>query len=125
MATRILTSHAGSLPRPQSLIERNAQRERLDGSVDDDYERALAQSVTDVVARQRDAGIDLVNDGEFGHTMRQDYDFGMWLTYVFARLGGVELAEFGMRQATLEHRAPAGEITLAPFGARRDWNLFS
>jgi 5-methyltetrahydropteroyltriglutamate--homocysteine methyltransferase len=122
---RILTSHAGSLPRPQSLIERNAQRERLDASVDSDYERALAQSVAEVVARQRDAGIDIVNDGEFGHTMRTDYDFGTWLTYVFARLGGVELAEYGMRQATLTHRTPTGEITLAPFGERRDWTRFS
>ena len=125
MATRILTSHAGSLPRPQSLIERNAQRGRLDGSIDDDYERALARSVADVVARQRDAGIDIVNDGEFGHSMRQDYDFGTWLTYVFARLGGVELAEYGMREATLARRAPAGEITLATFGERRDWTRFS
>ena len=123
--TKILTSHAGSLPRPQSLIERDAQRDRLDSSVDDDYERALARSVTDIVARQRDAGIDIVNDGEFGHSMRQDYDFGSWLTYVFARLGGVELAEYGMREASLERRAPAGEITLAAFGERRDWTRFS
>ena len=122
---RILTSHVGSLPRPQSLIERNARRARLDSSIDGDYEQALAQSVTDVVTRQRDAGIDIVNDGEFGHTMRTDYDYGMWLTYVFARLGGVELADYGMRQATLSHRAATGEITLAPFGERRDWTRFS
>jgi 5-methyltetrahydropteroyltriglutamate--homocysteine methyltransferase len=125
MATRILTSHAGSLPRPQCLIERNAQRGRLDGSIDDDYERVLARSVADVVARQRDAAIDIVNDGEFGHSMRQEYDFGSWLTYVFARLGGVELAEYGMREATLAHRAAAGELTLAAFGERRDWTRFS
>ena len=125
MATKILTSHAGSLPRPQSLIERNALRGRLAGSTDDDYERALASSVAEVVARQRDAGIDIVNDGEFGHSMRRDYDFGSWLTYIFARLGGVELAEYGMREATLARRAPAGEITLAAFGERRDWTRFS
>ncbi|MGH2852520.1 MAG: cobalamin-independent methionine synthase II family protein [Solirubrobacteraceae bacterium] len=123
--TRILTSHAGSLPRPQRLIERNAQRDRLDGSVDDDHERALARSVAGVVVRQRDAGIDIVNDGEFGHSMRQDYDFGSWLTYVFARLGGVELAEYGMREATLPRRASDGEIALAAFGQRRDWTRFS
>jgi 5-methyltetrahydropteroyltriglutamate--homocysteine methyltransferase len=125
MATRIATSHAGSLPRPQGLIERNADRDRLDPSVDEEYERALARSVAEVVARQRDVGIDIVNDGEFGHAMRQDYDFGSWLTYVFARLGGVELAEYGMREATLPRRAPAGQITLAAFGDRRDWTRFS
>jgi 5-methyltetrahydropteroyltriglutamate--homocysteine methyltransferase len=123
--TRILTSHAGSLPRPPSLIERDAQRDRLDGRVDDDHERALARSVADVVARQRDTGIDIVNDGEFGHSMRQDYDFGSWLTYVFARLGGVELAEYGMREATLARRARSGEVALAAFGERRDWTRFS
>ena len=37
--------------------------------------------------------------------MRQHYDFGSWLTYVFARLGGVELAEYGMREASLQRRA--------------------
>ena len=125
MATRILTSHVGSLPRPQGLIERNAQHGRLGGPIDDDHERALARSVADIVARQHEAGIDIVNDGEFGHSMRQDYDFGSWLTYVFARLGGVELADYGMREATLARRAPAGEISLAPFGERRDWTRFS
>jgi len=125
MATRITTSHAGSLPRPQGLIERNAQRDRLESSIDGDYERSLARSVAEVVARQRDAGIDIVGDGEFGHAMRQDYDFGSWLTYVFARLGGVELAEYGMREATLPRRAAAGEIALAAFGERRDWTRFS
>jgi 5-methyltetrahydropteroyltriglutamate--homocysteine methyltransferase len=122
---RILTSHAGSLPRPPSLIERYAQRDRLDGSVDHDHERALARAVAEVVVHQRDAGIDIVNDGEFGHSMREQYDFGSWLTYVFARLGGVELAEYGMGEATLADRAPAGEITLAAFGERRDWTRFS
>jgi 5-methyltetrahydropteroyltriglutamate--homocysteine methyltransferase len=125
MAAKILTSHAGSLPRPQSLIERDAQRGRLDGSVDDDHERALAAAVADVVARQRDAGIDIVNDGEFGHSMRQEYEFGSWLTYVFARLGGVELADYGMREATMSRRAATGEIALATFGERRDWTRFS
>jgi 5-methyltetrahydropteroyltriglutamate--homocysteine methyltransferase len=125
MGTRILTSHAGSLPRPQALIERNAQRASLDGSIDADYGSALARSVADVVARQREVGIDIVNDGEFGHSMRQDYEFGSWLTYVFARLGGVELADYGMREARLTRSAPAGGIGLATFGERRDWTRFS
>jgi 5-methyltetrahydropteroyltriglutamate--homocysteine methyltransferase len=47
--------------------------------------------VADVVARQRETGIDLVNDGEYGHSMGQRYDYGSWWTYVFQRLGGVEL----------------------------------
>jgi len=35
----------------------------------DSYERELRAAVRDVVARQRDTGIDLVNDGEYGHAM--------------------------------------------------------
>jgi 5-methyltetrahydropteroyltriglutamate--homocysteine methyltransferase len=125
MPTRIQTSHAGSLPRPQHLIERNSQRSRLERSVDEGYGSELAAAVADVVARQRDAGIDIVNDGEFGHSMRQSYDYGSWLTYVFARLGGVELADYGMREATLPSRAAPGEVSLASFGERRDWTRFS
>ena len=56
----ILTSHAGSLPRPDALI---AAWEAND-------ERALTQklptAVSEVVRRQHDLGIDVPGDGEFG-----------------------------------------------------------
>lgn len=41
-----------------------------------EYLSRLRAAVADVVARQRDVGIDLVNDGEFGHSMGQRYDYG-------------------------------------------------
>jgi 5-methyltetrahydropteroyltriglutamate--homocysteine methyltransferase len=71
MPDRILTSHAGSLPRPDELIEAN--RERQAGELADEaaYGAGLAAAVAGVVARQRDTGIDLVNNGEFGHTTAQ------------------------------------------------------
>ncbi|HEY1774822.1 MAG TPA: cobalamin-independent methionine synthase II family protein [Solirubrobacteraceae bacterium] len=124
MASRILTSHVGSLPRPERLIELNAARASGEHGNDAAYEQELRAAVNGVVARQRDAGIDIVNDGEFGHAMRQGYDFGTWLTYVFSRLSGLELADVGLRQAAVTRAAAPGEVTLASFGERRDWNRF-
>jgi 5-methyltetrahydropteroyltriglutamate--homocysteine methyltransferase len=68
MPDRILTSHAGSLPRPEDLIALNEQHAEGDFSNEDEYLGKLRAAVADVVARQRDTGIDLVNDGEFGHS---------------------------------------------------------
>ena len=93
MPDRILTSHAGSLPRPEDLIALNEQRATGDFSDEEQYLGRLRAAVADVVARQRDTGIDLVNDGEFGHSMGQRYDYGSWWTYVFQRLANIELTD--------------------------------
>ena len=127
MPNRILTSHAGSLPRPENLIRLNERRATAaDAAATDEhaYQEALRAAVTDVVERQRDTGIDLVNDGEYGHSMGQRYDYGSWWTYVFQRLGGLELAEFDIAQIA-QAKARPGEITLASFGQRRDWQRFA
>ena len=80
---RILTTHVGSLPRPESLIELNAPaRQSTSRSTRRRSSRRSAAAVRDVVRRQTAVGIDLVNDGEFGHTMGRDYDYGSWCTYV-------------------------------------------
>src|SRR3984885_15902092 len=90
MPDRILTSHAGSLPRPEDLAALNL--ERMEGRFGDEdaYQQQLTQAVQDVVARQRELGIDLVNDGEYGHSMGHRYDYGSWWAYVFQRLRGLE-----------------------------------
>lgn len=67
--TKILTTHVGSLPRP-----------------DDDWRSARALGAEDVVAvvkRQREIGIDIVNEGEYTKG-------GDWLSYVENRFGGFE-----------------------------------
>ena len=69
MPDRMLTSHAGSLPRPEDLIALNEQRAAGDFRNETKYPSRLRAAVTDVVARQRETGIDLVNDGEYGHSM--------------------------------------------------------
>ena len=64
-ADRILTTHVGSLPRPQELIEAFVAEDRgvaIDRAA---YEAALREAVDDVVGRQVALGIDIVDDGEF------------------------------------------------------------
>jgi len=66
---RILTTHAGSLPRPPTLDDALEQR-----SVDDTaYAAILKTSVADVVQQQLEAGVDVVNDGEFGKSSWTGY----------------------------------------------------
>ena len=63
---RILTSHAGSLPRPDDLIAANRARD-VDATIDErEFQQKLRAAVGDVVRRQRDLGIDIPRDGEFG-----------------------------------------------------------
>jgi len=72
----ILTSHAGSLPRPDALIE--AYRAREAGEVADDHpiEETLRPAVSEVVRRQRDLGIDIPGDGEYGKSMGHRVNYG-------------------------------------------------
>jgi 5-methyltetrahydropteroyltriglutamate--homocysteine methyltransferase len=84
---RILTTHAGSLPRPDAL--RDAWSRPSAGPQD---ERALddllRSSVRDVVKGQSDAGVDVPNDGEFGKPMRSASDLAAWGMYIFGRISG-------------------------------------
>lgn len=60
---RILTTHVGSLIRPKALLE---ALKDTDPAHRETREQELTRAVADVVARQAKAGIDVVNDGEFG-----------------------------------------------------------
>src|SRR3954451_13720234 len=123
MSDRVLTSHAGSLPRPEDLVELNHLRGL--GQLEDEqgYQAKLAAAVVDVVTRQRDIGVDIVNDGEYGHSMGARYDYGTWWTYVFQRLGGLEIVQDLMLDIPQAKPKP-GAIALVSFAERRDWNMF-
>ena len=123
-ARRILTSHAGSLPRPDDLVELNHALREGEGVDAAAFAERLSRAVEDVVARQQEIGIDIVNDGEYGHSMGQRYDYGAWWTYVFPRLSGLELvptASLAMKQA----EPKPGSLALGSFNERRDWTEFS
>jgi 5-methyltetrahydropteroyltriglutamate--homocysteine methyltransferase len=123
LSDRILTSHAGSLPRPEDLVRANLARSTGEGPDDATYGEQLGAAVSDVVARQRELGIDIVNDGEYGHSMGERYDYGAWWSYVFPRLGGLELTDVALLSAP-QARPKPGEVALASFEERRDWQEF-
>ena len=64
MADRILTTHAGSLPRPDDLAD--MVWARIDGKEVDEgeLEAKIDEAVDGVVARQREVGLDVISDGE-------------------------------------------------------------
>jgi 5-methyltetrahydropteroyltriglutamate--homocysteine methyltransferase len=69
--TRILTTHAGSLPRPKDLLDGSASTARV------------REATAEVVRKQREVGLDIIDDGEYGKPS--------FLTYVNSRLGGFEV----------------------------------
>jgi len=75
---RIVTTHVGSLPRPDALSHLMAEH-KTQGA---DYAKAVRQAVADVVARQVEAGIDIVDDGEQSKPG--------FITYIHERLSGIE-----------------------------------
>jgi 5-methyltetrahydropteroyltriglutamate--homocysteine methyltransferase len=62
--SRILTTHAGSLPRPLALAELHGRRSRGDAVDAQELQRAIEEATTAAIAAQVDAGIDIGNDGE-------------------------------------------------------------
>ena len=82
---RTLTTHVGSLIRPDDLVAA-LQARRASGSLggdDAEFDELLSRSVEEIVRRQAAIGIDVVSDGEFGKTIS-------WSRYILERLDGFE-----------------------------------
>jgi len=120
---RILTTHAGSLSRPASLIA--IGRERAAGESKDDaaFAQVLAAAVSDVVRKQRELGIDIPDDGEFGKPVAGSYDYGAWWNYAFARLSGFSPAGAGAQSR--HQKSSVADLALTSFANRRDWQKFA
>lgn len=116
--TRIRTTHVGSLPRTDALIAAN--KDHQDGALPDaDFEAVITEAVDSVIARQASIGIDIVNDGEYGHLMTQSVDYGAWWGYSFLRFSGLEvLPEPPARRSS-------GKLELDAMTDRRDWAAFA
>lgn len=82
---RILTTHVGSLVRPPFL---RAADDGADGEPADKARR-VSEAVEEIVRQQLDAGIDIVNDGEFGKSS--------WSAYILERISGFEVRENEMK----------------------------
>ena len=116
---RILTSHAGSLPRPDDLVEANRIRESGGSSDAERWRQQLRSAVQDVVSRQRDIGIDIPGDGEYGKSMGHRVNYRAWWSYSFQRLGGLELGQQGLYDMPAR-RSRRDEVILTSFADRRD-----
>jgi 5-methyltetrahydropteroyltriglutamate--homocysteine methyltransferase len=119
----ILTTQAGSLPRPDDLIELNRARQAGESTDERAYQTRLGAAVVEVVRRQHAVGIDVPGDGEYGKAMGQRVNYGAWWSYSFQRLGGLEL---GMELYRIPaRRSEPGRVRLTSFSDRRDRALFS
>jgi 5-methyltetrahydropteroyltriglutamate--homocysteine methyltransferase len=120
----ILTSHAGSLPRPDALIEANRAREAGEAADEGSYNSVLRQSVGDIVRHQRELGIDIPGDGELGKATTQPINYGPWWRYSFLRMSG--LAPGGLTLYELPpRRSGPDELVLTSFADRRDRARFA
>ena len=85
MHQRILTTHVGSLPRPERVVTQLfAQDSGLNYDAAE-FDRIMAAEVADVVARQASSHVDVVSDGEMSKIS--------YATYIRHRLTGFELGE--------------------------------
>jgi 5-methyltetrahydropteroyltriglutamate--homocysteine methyltransferase len=116
---QILTSHAGSLPRPDDLIEANRARESGVATNEPRFQEQLQAGVAEVVRLQKEAGIAIPGDGEFGKSMAHAVNYRAWWSYSFQRLDGLELGTTGLYDMPA-HRSRLGEVVLTSFADRRD-----
>jgi 5-methyltetrahydropteroyltriglutamate--homocysteine methyltransferase len=84
-SNRILTTHVGSLARPANVLDLLWAKERREAYGTGVFESAVRDAVTGIVKRQRDLGIDVVNDGEQSKSS--------FLTYIAERLTGFSPSE--------------------------------
>jgi 5-methyltetrahydropteroyltriglutamate--homocysteine methyltransferase len=78
---RILTTHAGSLPRPLDLLQMIRAKARGDAYDQNALTTRIRSAVGEVVKKQAALGVDVIDDGEFGKPS--------FVTYVRDRLGGL------------------------------------
>ncbi len=110
---RILTTHVGSIPRPEAIKE--MLRARLGGEHVDEKELAdrVQEAVADVVRRQSEAGIDVVSDGEMSKTS--------FILYTDERLTG--FTQVGMEEPSMPASNLAGPWARR-IESRHEWRAF-
>jgi 5-methyltetrahydropteroyltriglutamate--homocysteine methyltransferase len=82
---RIPTTHVGSLPRPQEVVDLVFAQDKGDAVDPDEFDRVIGGAVADRVGHQVDAGVDWVSDGEMSKIG--------YATYIRHRLSGYEVGD--------------------------------
>ena len=81
--TRILTTHTGSLPRPEGLVQMLGSLSRGEPVAEEALYAASREATVDVVAAQLDAGVDIINNGE-----QSRVSFSTYVTQRMTGFGG-------------------------------------
>jgi 5-methyltetrahydropteroyltriglutamate--homocysteine methyltransferase len=79
---RILTTHVGSLPRPQDVVDLLFAQDRGEPIDEAQFEKVVGDAVKEVVRKQVEAGVDIIDDGEMSKIS--------YATYIRHRLTGFE-----------------------------------
>jgi 5-methyltetrahydropteroyltriglutamate--homocysteine methyltransferase len=82
---RILTTHVGSLPRPQDVVDVVFAEDKGEDVDPAEYDRVIGAAVKDRVQHQVDAGVDVVSDGEMSKIG--------YATFIRHRLSGFEVGD--------------------------------
>ena len=84
---RILTTHVGSMPRPQEVVDLlfAEDNEQLTANQHAQYDEVIQRNVLDVVQKQSSAGVDIPSDGEMSKIS--------YATYIRHRLTGFSIGE--------------------------------
>lgn len=82
---RILTTHVGSMPRPQYVVDQLFAQDRNENYDPDQFDTVITRAVGEVAEKQVNAGVDIISDGEMSKIS--------YATYIRHRLTGFEIAE--------------------------------
>jgi len=82
---RILTTHVGSMPRPQEVVDMLFAQDRDELTDQTGFDDTMRRAVAETVAKQVASGVDLVSDGEMSKIS--------YATYIRHRLTGFEIGE--------------------------------
>ena len=84
-AERILTTHVGSLPRPQVVVDQLFAQDQGRDYDEAEFDRVMRRAVREAAEKQVRAGVDVISDGEMSKIS--------YATYIRHRLTGFEIAE--------------------------------
>ena len=82
---RILTTHVGSMPRPQFVVDQLFAQDQGEAYDEVEFDRVMERAVREVAAKQVNAGVDIISDGEMSKIS--------YATYIRHRFTGFEIAD--------------------------------
>lgn len=82
---RILTTHVGSMPRPQDVVDQLFAQDKGEDYNLEEFDAVMTRAVKEVAQKQTDAGVDIISDGEMSKIS--------YATYIRHRLTGFEIDE--------------------------------